>query len=126
MLDNRNRELAEVTGANDFIVSDKLISLMMSQISESKELADVFEDLFRPEGAEIYLKPASEDVESGKAVNFYTVVEAARQRNESAIGYRLDALAQNTEKQYGVVVKLHKPDRIAFGPNDRVIVLSES
>lgn len=126
MLDNRNRELAEVTGANDFIVSDKLISLMMSQISESKELADVFEDLFRPEGAEIYLKPASDYVETGKPVNFYTVVEAAKQRNESAIGYRLESLSQNADKQYGVVVNPHKPDRITFGPHDRVIVLSES
>jgi voltage-gated potassium channel Kch len=30
MLDVRNRELAEVSRADDFIVSDKLISLMMS------------------------------------------------------------------------------------------------
>jgi len=126
MLDNRNRELAEVTGANDFIVSDKLISLMMSQISESKELADVFEDLFRPEGAEIYLKPASDYVELGKPVNYYTIVEAARQRNESALGYRIDADAQNAEKQYGVMVNPLKSERIAFAANDRIIVLSES
>ena len=58
MLDDRNRELAEVTEADDFIVSDKLLSLMLSQISENKHLKAVFADLFDPEGSEIYVKPA--------------------------------------------------------------------
>ncbi len=46
MLDIRNRDLAEVTKADDFIVSDKLIGLMLAQISENKELTAVFDDLF--------------------------------------------------------------------------------
>ncbi len=58
MLDDRNRELAEVTQADDFIVSDKLISLMLSQISENKQLTEVFDQLFSSEGSEIYLRPA--------------------------------------------------------------------
>jgi ion channel POLLUX/CASTOR len=59
MLDIRNRDLAVVTKANDFIVSDKLISLLMSQVSENKYLMSVFDDLFDAEGSEIYLKPVS-------------------------------------------------------------------
>ena len=35
MLDLRNRALAEVTHADDFIVSDRLVSLLMAQISEN-------------------------------------------------------------------------------------------
>jgi voltage-gated potassium channel Kch len=70
ILDVRNRELAEVTHADDFIVSDKLVSLMMSQIAENKYLASVFEDLFDPEGAELYLKPASDYIALGQPVNF--------------------------------------------------------
>jgi hypothetical protein len=38
MLDVRNRELAEVTQADDFIVSNKLTSLMLAQVSENREL----------------------------------------------------------------------------------------
>ncbi len=57
MLDDRNRELAEVTQADDFIVSDKLISLMLSQVSENKQLTEVFDQLFSSDGAEIYLRP---------------------------------------------------------------------
>ncbi|MEK9164429.1 MAG: potassium transporter TrkA, partial [Chloroflexota bacterium] len=84
MLDIRNRELAEVTRADDFIVSEKLISLMLSQVSENKALNAVFADIFDPEGSEIYIKPAEDYVTLGQPVNFYTVVEAARRRDEIA------------------------------------------
>ncbi len=87
MRDVRNRQLAEVTGVDDFIVSDRLVSLMMAQLAENASLYEVFSDLFDPRGAEIYLKPVSQYVETGRAVNFYTIVEAARRRGETAIGY---------------------------------------
>ncbi len=89
MLDMRNRTLAEVTRVDDFIVSGRLVSLLMSQIAENKALNAVFADIFNADGAEIYLKPVSEYVRVGEPVNFYTVVEAARRRGEVAFGYRL-------------------------------------
>jgi hypothetical protein len=124
MLDVRNRELAEVCRADDFIVSDKLVSLIMSQISENKYLSAVFEDLFDPEGAELYLKPCDNYVELDKVVNFYTVVEAARQRNEIAIGYRLKRDANNTDRSYGVHVNPQKSLPVTFSPGDKIIVLA--
>ena len=36
MLDIRNHNLAEVTHADDFIVRDKLVSLLLAQLSENK------------------------------------------------------------------------------------------
>jgi voltage-gated potassium channel Kch len=125
MLDIRNRQLAEVTRADDFIVSDRLISLMLSQISENKELAPVFADLFDPEGAELYLKPAGDYVQLGRPVNFYTVVEAARRRGEVAIGYRLQAQAGSAADSYGVKVNPDKAEKVAFAETDRVIVLAD-
>lgn len=126
MIDVRNRELAEVTQADDFIVSDKLISLLMSQVSENKDLHALFEDLFDSDGSEIYLKPAADYVLPGTPVNFYTVVEAARRRGEVAIGYRIVEHAHNSEEQYGVVVNPQKSEKVTFAPDDRVIVISES
>jgi voltage-gated potassium channel Kch len=125
MLDIRNRNLAEVTQADDFIVSDRLVSLMLSQVSEDKALNAVFADLFDPQGAEIYLKPATDYVAEGAAVNFYTVVEAARRRGEVAFGYRLQAAAGDKARSYGVVVNPDKSAPITFAPADRVIVLAE-
>ncbi len=60
ILDIGNRELASVSEADDFIVSNTLVSLMVSQIAENPHLVRVFDELFSPEGYEIYLKPASE------------------------------------------------------------------
>lgn len=124
MLDIRNRNLAEVSQADDFIVSDKLISLMMAQVSENKALNSVFQDIFDTDGSEIYLKPLSEYVETGKPVNFYTVLESARQKNETAIGYRLIADARNSAQAYGIHLNPDKSEKIIFAANDRIVVLA--
>ncbi len=125
MLDVGNRELAEVTQADDFIVSDKLISLLMAQVSENKYLNAVFNDLFDSDGSEIYLKPAADYISFGPPVNFHTVVEAARRRGESAIGYRKMAHANDSGKQYGVVVNPKKSEGISFAEGDLIIVVAE-
>jgi voltage-gated potassium channel Kch len=124
MLDVRNRDLAEVTRADDFVVSDKLIALLLSQISENRELDAVFRDLFDPEGSEIYLKPIVDYVETGVPLDFYTVLEAARRRGEVAIGYRI--LARAGDAAHGVVVNPEKSAPVTFAEGDRVIVLAES
>jgi voltage-gated potassium channel Kch len=126
MLDLRNRELAEVAGVDDFIVSEHLVSLMMSQLSENADLFAVFTDIFDPEGSEIYLKPVSDYVDSGRPVNFYTVLEAARRRNETAIGYRLVSQAKDAAKSYGVHTNPKKSEPVTFMPEDKIIVLAEN
>jgi ion channel POLLUX/CASTOR len=126
MLDIRNRNLAEVTKADDFVVSDNLISLMLSQVAENKLLKPVFDDLFDPEGSEIYLKPAADYVAPGVPVSFYTVLKAAAARSEVAIGYRLHHLAEDASQAHGVVVNPDKSRPVTFAADDKVIVLAES
>jgi voltage-gated potassium channel Kch len=123
MMDGHNRRLAEVTRADDFIVSDMLTGLMLAQVSENKHLMDVFTDLFDADGASIYLKPATHYVMADQPVNFYTIVESAIHCGETAIGYRLAAQANDSAKSYGVVLNPHKTAKITFAEGDRVIVL---
>jgi len=125
MLDLRNRELAEAAKVDDFIVSDHLISLMLAQLSENADLMGVFTDIFDPEGAEVYLKPIGDYVATRQPVNFYTVVEAARQRGETAIGYRLMSESHDAEKAYGVHTNPKKSEKVLFKPEDKLIVISE-
>jgi ion channel POLLUX/CASTOR len=126
MLDLRNRELAEVARVDDFIVSEHLVSLMLAQLAENPDLFEVFHDIFDPAGAEIYLKKIGDYVEIGHPVNFYTVVEAARRRGETAIGYRVAAEANAASKSYGVHTNPKKLEKVVFAPDDRVIVIAES
>ncbi len=125
MLDIKNRDLASVTKVDDFIVSDKLISLMMSQVSENKDLMRVFEDLLQSEGSEIYLKPVGNYLKPNVEVDFYTALESAKRKGEIAIGYKIAALSGDSSQAYGVVVNPDKTKRIKFEENDRLIVLAE-
>ncbi len=126
MQDVRNRNLAEVTRADDFIVSDKLVSLILAQVSENKGLNAVFTDMFDPEGAEIYLKPASRYVPSGQDVSFATFVEAAARLGETAIGYKLESFAHDAQNGYGVRVNPSKDEVIKLDGSDKLIVLAEN
>ncbi|MFD3761535.1 NAD-binding lipoprotein [Streptomyces sp. NPDC058622] len=120
-----NRLLAPARDGADFIVSGRLISLLMTQISESPYLAAVFEELFRAEGHEFHLKPAADYVRAGSEVSFATAVESARRRGECAVGYRLRARS-TTGPDYGVVVNPDKRRRVRFSEEDWLIVLAES
>jgi len=126
MLDVRDRTLAEATRADDFIVSDELVSLMLSQLSENWELSDVYDDLFDEAGSEIYLKPAGDYVELGRPVSFATIVASARARGEAAIGYRVRAESSRTDLSHGVRLNPRKPDLVTLGETDRIIVVAEN
>ncbi|MFG2988993.1 NAD-binding lipoprotein [Streptomyces sp. NPDC048257] len=125
MSDDGNRLLAPAREGADFIVSGRLISLLMTQISESRYLADVFEELFRAEGSELYLKPVADYVRTDREVAFATLVESARRRRECAVGYRLRAQAA-AGPAYGVHLNPDKRERVSFGEHDWLIVLAES
>lgn len=125
LLDDRDRQLAQVTKVDDVIVSDKVISLMVAQLSENPWLAAVFEDLFDADGSEVYMRPAGHYVSPGTAVTFATIVEAARRRGESAIGYRTQEGEDDAARNFGVVINPRKSDTFPIAAGDRVIVLAE-
>lgn len=125
MLDLKNRELGVVAKADDFIVGDNLISLLLSQLSENRTLKKVYDELFKSEGSEIYLKPASRYIQLGKEVDFNNIVANAAQLNETAIGYRYAALSDDMDKNFGVKINPNKESKVTFNESDFVIVLSE-
>ncbi len=126
MLDIRNRELAQVTRADDFVVSDRLVSLVLSQVTENKDIMRIFDDLFHHEGSEPFLKPASHYVPLGMDVNFYQVAESAILKNETALGYRLKSLHYDPDNHYGLRLNPLKSDSVRFSEGDQIIVLAET
>lgn len=125
MLDDRNRKLAEVTKADDFIVSDNLMSLMMSQISENPQLSALYDGLFAAEGAEVYLRPAEWYVALDTPVDFYTVAAGAAKRGETAIGYRDVPPAGSGDGQAAIRVNPPKAEARTYSAGDRIIVFAE-
>ncbi|MFI0740358.1 NAD-binding lipoprotein [Streptomyces sp. NPDC021100] len=123
MTDDRNRALAPVSPGADFIVSGKLIGLLMAQISQNRHLAAVFHELFSAGGNEILLRPASRYVRAGGTASFATVVEAARRHGECAIGYRDHAGAAHGPR-YGVWINPHKETSRRWADRDEVVVVA--
>ncbi|MBO2453426.1 potassium transporter TrkA [Actinomadura barringtoniae] len=123
--DDANREVAVVTKADDFVVSDKLINQVLAQLSENQHMYGVFMELLDPEGSEIYLKPAPGYLRPGVTANFATVIEAARRRGETALGYRRRERFHEPP-DYGVVLNPDKAAPLTLTADDRVIVLAEN
>jgi voltage-gated potassium channel Kch len=126
MRDARSRDLAEAARADDFIISDRFIGLVLAQVAENPDLAAVFSDLFDPEGVEIYLRPASDYVVLERDLDYHTLIEAGLRRDELVLGYRRAADAMDPRKDFGVVLNPPKSGRIELHAGDRVIVLAES
>lgn len=126
MIDVRNRELAEVTRADDFVVSNKLVSLMLAQASENENIGAIFADLLDEQGSEIYMRPAEAYLELDHPMSFYTITEACRRRGEVALGYVKKSApnADDPRKMGGVVVNPKKSETITFEGGDRIIVLA--
>jgi ion channel POLLUX/CASTOR len=120
LLDARDVDLARATGADDFVVSDELSSLMLAQLAERADLEDVFADLFDVEGSAIALQPASWYVPS-ESVPFRRVVAAARARGETAIGYRT---AHGPDGFPAVALNPLKTDFVALGAEDQIVVIA--
>jgi ion channel POLLUX/CASTOR len=122
--DVRSRDLAEVARADDFIISDRFIGLLLAQIAENADLAPVFAELFDPSGSEIYLRPASDYLIGEAEIELRTLVEVGRRRGEIVIGVRIMALSKDAERNFGIQINPPKSTRMRLCASDRVIVLA--
>ncbi|MGW1542001.1 CASTOR/POLLUX-related putative ion channel [Streptomyces sp. NPDC002309] len=89
--DPRSRALAPLGPASDAVVRGELTALVMAQISHSPELAAVFDEVFAARAGALALRPAGHYVRPGAEAAFATVVAAALERGECALGYRVPA-----------------------------------
>ncbi|GHD35283.1 CASTOR/POLLUX-related putative ion channel [Streptomyces galbus] len=123
LTDDGNRPLAPLGPGADVIISGKLIGLLMAQISQNHHLADVFDELFSAGGTQIHLRSAADYVVTGHETAFATVVAAARDRGECAIGYRSHAEARRAPG-YGLRLNPPKADRRRWSDGDEVVVIA--
>jgi len=129
IIDVRNVPLAELTDVGDLVVSNKLVSRMLTQASENQRFDELFRDLLN-ESSEIVLRPASEYIEAGNAISFHEVVRAASKRGEIAIGHRLFRPQDVCEADERVrtasslVLNPRKSDSVSYGVDDRIVLLT--
>lgn len=121
--DHRSRPVAPAGPATDIVVRGELTALLMAQISQNPALAAVFEEVFATRGGALALRPATDYVVPGREVAFATVVAAALDRGECALGYRPRApLAARPHD--GVRLCPPKPERRVWSPRDDILVMT--
>lgn len=120
MLRVENQELAQIAKVNDFVVSSNITSLILTQISQIRELRAIFNELLREEGSEIYVRPAGSYVRTGSETDIYTACEAAARQREVFIGYR----TQREDGSIDIVTNPPKAQKVCFTERDAFIVIA--
>ena len=118
ILDSCDLELAEVTGADDFVVSDALSGLMIAQLAENPELEGVFADLFDSSGSASMVRDCAHYVTPGADLAWHEVVHAAASSGDIALGHYCAGLDSGLP-----VVNPSKATRVKLLDGDKVIVI---
>lgn len=124
MIDIRNQQLAQVANVNDFVISSNITGLIMTQVSENRELVPIFEELLDSSGANIELKPASNYVPEGRSVDLSTLTHLVSERKQVFLGYTWENTEADNRFMSGIRLNPDKKSRITFGADDRLIVLT--
>lgn len=129
VMDSENIDIILNSGVEDFMVSNQFISQIMAQVSEEPLALDVYDDLFKAEGSELYIKPASYyfDFNNKESLSlaYGECVEAAQLRDEVILGIQLNSEQQNKDKMFGISLIPKKEDLFTLTPNDGLIALAQ-
>ena len=72
---------------DDMVVSDRLSTLMMSQLAETNELGAVFDQLFGAKAPFINSKPSTYFAAAGTPISFGELIAAGHAKGQTVIGY---------------------------------------
>ena len=124
VLNSKNAELISIEKSDDFVMSEKIINLMLSQLSENPSLNEFFNELMQPDGSEIYFRQIADYVDTNSDVNFKMLVESAIKNSETAFGFRINKEAKDKSKNFGIYLNPDKLVERKFNKNDQLIVFS--
>ncbi|MDP7110774.1 MAG: hypothetical protein QGH45_02355 [Myxococcota bacterium] len=127
VLDSSNQELISRAGVNDFIISNRMVSMMFAQISQEPDIQDVYDDLFQEEGSEIYVKPAWLYFETLPITcRFGDLMALVQNRDrEVCIGYKHKEFEGDPAENFGVKLIPEKHTEVTLTAADGLVVVAE-
>lgn len=127
VLESENHSLIHQAGVNDFIISNRMVSMIFAQMSEEPGIKLVYDDLFQEDGSEIYVKPIELYFDSLPVkVPFADLMRQAQKRDEEVcIGIKRGSLGNDSDENYGVKLIPLKDEIIELGPGDSLVVVAE-
>lgn len=120
LLNKFNEELAKNEQVSDYIIGSTMVSSILAQLSEERELEKAFNILFTSEGSELYFRRLKDyaDIQQNQ-LTFAEIIDIFSVYNETAIGYIYD----NADNEY--VINPNKKTVIQINEHLQVIVLAE-
>jgi hypothetical protein len=127
VLDTSNLELFNHIGISDFLLSNRLISIFLTQLSKQPELIEVYDRLLSKDGAEIYIKPFSSFLENPNGeYTFADLIALGQQRNDIVIGYKqILATPKENGRNYEITLNPPKTQKIRLTDKDFLVVVSD-
>ena len=127
VLDSSNQSLIHHAGVNDFIISNRIVSMLFAQISEEPEIQKVYDDLFQEDGSEIYVKPVELYFDSfPQQVTFADIMALVQQRDEEVcIGVKIGAKVGNADENFGIKLIPFKDVQYELDAGDALVVVAE-
>jgi hypothetical protein len=126
VLNSENQDIILQTNVDDFIISNKLITMILAQLSEEPLIKVLYDDLFSEEGSEIYVKPAHLYFDDfPQNIRFIDIINQAVKREEICLGFRLGSLSGDADANFGVKLNPAKDEMITLTQADFLVVLSE-
>ncbi len=127
VLDSDNQDLISRAGVNDFLISNRIVSMVFSQLSEEPRILQVYDDLFQEEGSEIYVKPAALYFENLPVTRTFADLMAVAQKrdDEVCIGYKLKSLEGDADENFGVKLIPLKDSEVTLTAEDCLVVVAE-
>lgn len=123
LLDPSDANLVPSHWSDEFIITEHLSSLFITQISEDPSLGPVFDDLLDADGSEIYCKPIEWYAHIGNEESFASLSRSALRRNEIAVGYR--SARDQADLGRDIVVNPGQARRFVPTAGDALVVLAD-
>jgi voltage-gated potassium channel Kch len=124
--DSENIEVIEEVGVKDFMISNQFVSKIYAQVSEEPEVLKIYEELFSPEGSEVYIKPLGLYMaEVPESLSFGELCAAALARGETCFGLRILAMENDRAAHHGIIINPAKDRRFRLRKDDLLITLAE-
>ena len=126
VLNSDNQEIITQTEVDDFIISNKLITMILAQLSEEPLIHKFYTDIFSEDGSEIYVKSIQLYTNNFPLeTTFGDLIGLADQREEVCLGIRKGDKSKNPNENFGVTLNLDKNEKVTLNENDFLVVLSE-
>ena len=123
VMESQSVELAAIGRPDDFIVSQRLVSLMIAQLSENPSLKPVIQDVLDSHGAQIMMHAVEGYVEPGRT-SCLALVEAVRSQGAVLIGWRVaEGRGRAEYLEGGIRVNPAKSEWVELSAEDSLIVL---